>query len=398
MIIGIYSSQYDPKVGGGYTFENDIINAVYNLSQQGKINHKFILFTHKEKQRTDNDLFTTIIIPKTNKNIFVRLLKLYKRIRFRYFRIGNIENTIEEVTIKKYNPDLLFYPATNYLNIDIPYITTVWDLQHRLQPYFPEVSNNYVWETREEYLSLCLKKAAYIITGNHTNQREINLFYGIPSNRIKLLPHPTPSFAFDKEEGDFKLNLKRLDIEGEYLFYPAQFWPHKNHITLLEAISILNKKYNTHFKLVLTGSDKGNLSHIKNKAKELGITDQVFLIGFVEIEDMISLYRGAFALTYMTFFGPENLPPLESFALGCPVIASRVEGAEEQLAEAAILVESFNAEELASAVINLKNNLDLRNSLIERGYARAKSWTSVEWVNGLVTTFDEFEKIRKCWP
>ena len=38
--------------------------------------------------------------------------------------------------------------------------------------------------------------------------------------------------------------------------------------------------------------------------------------------DLVALYRHAFALAYVTFFGPENLPPLEAFGLGCPVVAS----------------------------------------------------------------------------
>ncbi len=52
----------------------------------------------------------------------------------------------------------------------------------------------------------------------------------------------------------------------------------------------------------------------------------------------------------MTFFGPENLPPLEAFALKCPVIASNVSGSEEQLGDAAILVNPVNPEEIAQAI------------------------------------------------
>ena len=54
--------------------------------------------------------------------------------------------------------------------------------------------------------------------------------------------------------------------------------------------------------------------------------------------ELIALYRHALALTFVSYFGPDNLPPLEAFALGCPVITSAIEGVDEQLGNAALYV------------------------------------------------------------
>src|SRR5256885_13294906 len=59
--------------------------------------------------------------------------------------------------------------------------------------------------------------------------------------------------------------------------------------------------------------------------------DQVEIRDFAARDEVLALYRTAAALVFPTFFGPDNLPPLEAFAAGCPVLASRVEGADEQL-------------------------------------------------------------------
>jgi glycosyltransferase involved in cell wall biosynthesis len=112
---------------------------------------------------------------------------------------------------------------------------------------------------------------------------------------------------------------------------------------------------------------------------------------------MISLYQNAFALTYMTFFGPDNLPPLEAFALGCPVIASKVSGAEEQLGDAALLVDPKNPEQIADAIFKLYNSPDLRKILIDRGSKRAQKWTGHDYVRNIFSILDEFEAIRRCW-
>ena len=122
-------------------------------------------------------------------------------------------------------------------------------------------------------------------------------------------------------------------LRAPYLLYPAQFWSHKNHATLLRALALLPE-----YTLACVGSDKGYLDHVRGLARELGVLDRVRFLGFVETDELVALYRGAHALVYLSFFGPENLPPLEAFALGCPVVQADVAGAREQLGDAALLV------------------------------------------------------------
>ena len=75
---------------------------------------------------------------------------------------------------------------------------------------------------------------------------------------------------------------------------------------------------------MLTGSDQGNLGYVKRIVASLGLSPQVHILGFVPRADVDRLYRAAFALIYPSFFGPDNLPPLEAFARNCPVAAASV--------------------------------------------------------------------------
>ena len=128
------------------------------------------------------------------------------------------------------------------------------------------------------------------------------------------------------------------------------------------------------------------------------MADQVHFLGFVPREDLVGLYRNALALTYPTFFGPENLPPLEAFGLGCPVIASRVRGADEQLGDAALLVDPTDVEGLAGAVWSLYQDQGLRKQLICRGRQRAARWTAEHFVQKVLAFIDGFGRVRRCWP
>ena len=112
--------------------------------------------------------------------------------------------------------------------------------------------------------------------------------------------------------------------------------------------------------------------------------------------DLIALYKNAFALAYVSWAGPENLPPLEAFALGCPVIATRIPGADEQLADAAMLVEPGDPNDIAAGISQLKDN-ETRKRLIAAGSLRARRWTSEDYVRGVFRVIDGLEPIVRCW-
>jgi glycosyltransferase involved in cell wall biosynthesis len=88
-------------------------------------------------------------------------------------------------------------------------------------------------------------------------------------------------------------------------------------------------------KLVLCGSDRGTRNQIDDLIEHYDLTDQVFIIGFVDSTELGALYRGAMALVMPSYFGPTNLPPLEAWAVGTPVIYP--EAFKAQVADAAAL-------------------------------------------------------------
>ena len=151
------------------------------------------------------------------------------------------------------------------------------------------------------------------------------------------------------------------------------------------------------FPLVFVGSDKGNQEYIKKLVAELQLSTQVHFLGFVPQSDLVSLYQHAFALVFTTFFGPDNLPPLEAFALGCPVIASNVAGAQEQLGDAALLVDPKDEKQIALAIKSLRDRPELRSTLVQRGLERASRWTGQDYIKGVFSILDELERVRRCW-
>jgi glycosyltransferase involved in cell wall biosynthesis len=282
---------------------------------------------------------------------------------------------------------------------DIPYISTVWDLAHRVYPFFPEVSLYGEFGRREDMFRRYLQRATYIIAPNEAGKKEIIAFYQVAEDRVRLIHHPTPTFALEgNPHPDPQGFLSQLGIDRDFLLYPAQLWPHKNHVLLLLMLDILRKEHGENLQLVLTGSDRGNFSFLTRKIAQLGLQKQVVLAGFVSQPDLVALYQKAVALVYPSFFGPENFPPMEAFALGCPVIAAQIPGAKEQMGDAAILLDPTNPALWSQSVMLLRQDASLRQSLINKGKKRAFGFTPDDFAREMLYLFDEFALYRRTWP
>jgi glycosyltransferase involved in cell wall biosynthesis len=394
MRVGVYIPSYPPEAGGGFTFERDILRALFALA--GESHHNFTVFSSGSVPEIINALRPNQISFYDITGSFSLFQRLLGRMRSHWDPKKKYLSHLN-TAVEKLEMDCVWFMTPVYLPVNIPYITMVWDLQHRLQPWFPEVGTHLEWKIREKIYSDLIQKASYILTGTNAGRDEISLFYQIPKQRIRILPLPTPAFAVHTDEDHIRIVLEKYELKPGFLFYPAQFWPHKNHINLLLAVKRLLENYNILIDVVFVGSDKGNIGYIKKISQELGIEQQVHLLGFVTQDELIALYQSAFALTFVSFFGPENLPPLEAFVLGCPVIASFVSGAEEQLGDAALLVNPSEPETIAEAVKLLMDDPDQRTVLIERGYERASLWNAKDFMRSVFKILDEFEPFRRSW-
>jgi glycosyltransferase involved in cell wall biosynthesis len=139
------------------------------------------------------------------------------------------------------------------------------------------------------------------------------------------------------------------------------------------------------------------MAHVRAEVRQRGLEDAVTLLGFVQNDDLVALYQHAHALLYLSRFGPENLPPLEAFALGCPVVCSDVAGASYQLGDAALLVDPRDPGTVADAILAAAE-LAERARLVAAGKQRARVWTADDYVRGFISFADEFEQERRLWP
>lgn len=392
------SDQSAHYTGGGFTFEEDVLRGFLTMAGQSK--HHFVLLCPVEAATA---LAKRVAAPNVSVHPISHswttraLSAIYRisgalRARFRFALRSPIDRAADQA-----GADFVWFVATGVHFTDRPYMTVVWDLQHIVTPWFPEMSSRGMWDQREQSLGWFLRRAAVVVTGTERGREELARHYQLEPNRVVILPHPTPRFALDPAEETDGAALERWGVTRPFLFYPAQFWAHKNHVNLLMALQELREKHGQNVDLVLVGSDKGNCAHVKQVAHELGIASSVHFLGFVSRSELVLLYQKASALAYVSWCGPENLPPLEAFALGCPVVATRIPGAEEQFGDAAELCDPGDPSDIARAMARVLCNSDRRSDLVKRGQQRAVRWTSREYVEGVFKKLDEFEPIVRNW-
>lgn len=252
--------------------------------------------------------------------------------------------------------DVVHFTSTSKRHLllhQLPFIITIFDGCHRDAPEFPEVRTFGEFERREILFRLASTKAVAVIVNASELIDDLCRRYAMERDRAICIPF-SPSTYISRSAPDAATDaavLAKYRIEPGYLFYPAQFWPHKNHITLLAALALLRERGITE-RLVLCGSNRSGRDKIDLAIRTYGLSDQISIIGFVESAELGALYRGASALVMPTYFGPTNLPPLEAWAVGTPVIYP--EAFKAQAGDAAILFDYDDPRSLADAIISLR--------------------------------------------
>jgi glycosyltransferase involved in cell wall biosynthesis len=277
-----------------------------------------------------------------------------------------------------------------------PFVMSVYDLNHRLQPEFPEVSAFGEFDRREYLYTNVCRYATLVIVDSEVGKEDLLRFYGhlIDADRVRILPYFSPvARAPMPPPQELARVAAKHRLPKRYFFYPAQFWRHKNHALIVQALKIIADKTGERIPVVFCGSYSDyaralNFKEMWASAAQLGLINEVRYLGPVPDEDMAALYAQSVALVMPTFFGPTNIPPLEAWHFGRPVITSDIRGLREQTADAGLLVDPHSPEALADAMLRLWRDDALCTTLAERGRKRlaAYPWESfVDGVTGIVT-------------
>lgn len=391
------------RAGGGYQQALNAALLTKNLSEQ--VVQTFLFTTLEENVATlashgiQAELIQLSFFQKVRTYLRrlvtdARVLKLLKRLgRYSPFERRLIQREI----------DLVYFlaPSSWARDLDeINYIATIWDLCHRDDPEFPEVRWNRQLEVRDKNYWTLLPRATAIFVDSELGKKNIAHRYGIDEARVHVLPFQAAAATRKSKTPDSQSSInvrEKYSLDVPYVFYPAQFWAHKNHVYLLEGLRVLEDRYGLRVGSIFSGGDQGNRAYVQSYVRKMNLEDRVRIVGFVDNDEIPELYHNSLALVMPSYFGPTNLPPLEAFELRVPVLYSDKSGLRDQVGDAALLMDLNNPLSMADHLKNLIEDPQLRIRLIEAGKDRLKYFDAMDRVAILNQVIEDFRWRRLTW-
>jgi glycosyltransferase involved in cell wall biosynthesis len=316
------------------------------------------------------------------------LRRAYRRLRGR--AVSPCRDLAE--LIRRERLDVWFCPLMFYLpfQTDVPVVHTIADLQHE---HYPQFFDEKQLATRAlGYQFSCKAAAATIAISQHVAE-DIKRFYGVDPARVFGIP-----LALDPYMEDVLPRAERLTaqarikyrLDGDYIYYPANGWPHKNHANLVRAMRWVAREA-PGVKLVLSGYANDLLQRIEPLLNEHGLHDLVRYLGYVTRDDVVGLYAGARMLVFPSLFEGFGLPLLEAMHLGTPVACSRVGSLPEVAGDATLFFDPHDDRDIARAIVSILQDDSLRQRLIDAGRAQVARFS---YARTAAETLEVFRKVH----
>jgi len=285
--------------------------------------------------------------------------------------------------------DLWFCPLMYMLplEVDIPVVVTIPDLQHEhFREFFPpsELARRALG-----YQYTC-QRAAAIIGISEFVARDLVARYGLDPHRTVAIPLALdPSFAVTPSARAQLVNevRRKYGLDYDFIYYPANGWRHKNHEALVRALKIVRRQ-GRDLRVVLTGCvfDVGERMGALFESREEAAA--VRHLGYVSRRDTIGLYSAATLMVFPSLFEGFGLPLLEAMQCETPVICLPVGSVPEVGGDAVFYADPPDETGIAEAILRLLDDPGLRQRLVEAGRARVRQFSYRETARRTLAIFE----------
>lgn len=263
---------------------------------------------------------------------------------------------------------------------------------------FNDKTHNRIDRWRYRYmLPSILRQVDNVITISHHSAHDIETYLHVDRQRIHVIPAAVHArFQPVTDDAIKQTVLSRYSIPTPYILYIGGLNPRKNITGLLEAYAHIRNEYAEH--LVIVGKKEWKTGNIAPTIMRLGLEHAVHFTGYVNDEDLPTLYSAASLFVFPSFYEGFGLPPLESMACGTPVVTSGTSSLPEVVHfdsapiddtsvilsnvaslpdnDAAIMVNPHDSTEIAHGMRLILDTPALATTLRARGLKRAAhcSW------------------------
>ncbi len=361
------------ETGGGVTYLQNLVSSIIELSEHSI--HFLISATAREKFN----------LPTNNNSLTVESVHI-SGIRSRLW--------YEQTSLPQYiiceNIDLLYSPS------EIPVLwcpcTQIVANQNPNLYYNVNVEKRFWQRVRERVLSVALEAAQLLseatIFVSESSKRKATRELHISENNVYSVQHGVDSAFVNASTNDAEVT----NAGREYILLVSSMYRYKNVNNLISAYARLPTATRRKHPLVVVGSKTVEAEYtreVEELARELGVAENVSLVGRVSETAVRSYYSNAHLFVFPSLVESFGLPVLEAMAAGVPVAASASASIPEVGGDAAVYFDPEDPDQMSVIIERMLEDQGLREDLVARGRERVRDFT---WEKCAEETLNVFEK------
>ena len=258
----------------------------------------------------------------------------------------------------------------------IPSVVTIHDCIHLLFPQY--LPNRMAWRYARFMMGSAIRHSAVVFTVSEASRADILRFYSwADPDKVHVVPNAIDTELLERpDEKEMERVRERYQVRGRFVLFAGNVKPHKNLERLIRAFALVREqREHDDLQLLLIGDDVSRYGALRRAVEKTGLRQDVRFFGFVPPSTLAALYRMASVFAFPSLYEGFGLPPLEAMSCGTPVVTSRISSLPEVVGDAAVLVDPYSVEDIALGISRLLDDHDLRRQLVDKGLARARSFS-----------------------
>ena len=282
---------------------------------------------------------------------------------------------------------LVAYAAKALKNsYDTPIVATIHATESGRNSGIHDETQRYINDTEW----MLTYEASEVIVNSNYMKREIQALFGLPFEKINVVPNGVNINMFSGIERDYEFRRQYASDNEKIILFIGRLVYEKGIQTLIAAMPKILEGYND-AKLVIAGRG-GMIDELKAQVNAMGISHKVYFTGYMDAKQVCKMYKCADVSVFPSTYEPFGIVALEAMLSGTPVVVSDAGGLNEIVQHGENGMKSYagNPNSIADSILSLLYNPQLSSEVVKKAKNMVK--TEYNWAKIAQDTHFTYQK------